>query len=420
MSGFENVIGYETIKTELMRYCDVLKYPEKYKRLGISAPRGVMLYGDPGLGKTTMARAFIEESGRRVLVLRKEKPNGDFVNEIGKTFEKAKELAPAIVFLDDLDKFANEDYIHRDAEEYVAVQAGIDSLDDADVFVIATANDANDFPDSLTRAGRFDKTIEVKVPKGKDASAIIKHYLKNKQIMDDVDTELIERIMDGRSCAELETVINEAGIYAGYEGRDKINQNDFLKACLRMVYEEMNHENDDDKTANPYIRDVAIHEAGHAVIAEILNPGSVNAISIGSFSGTTEGVTSIRKPDGYGFSKKLYEHEVLRCLGGRAAIGVILGKMDVGCSNDLNDAIEIVEDLVSGLYGPKFSYYHSESETFRNDIEKKILTEMERYYQEAQEIIAENRCFLEEIVEELMNKEVLTYRDINRIKKSAN
>ena len=113
MSEFDKVIGYDDIKAELKRFCDVLKNPEKYKKLGVTMPKGILLYGDPGLGKSLMAKCFIEESGRKVFTIRKEMPNGDFINYIKETFERAKGDGPSIVFLDDMDKYANEDENHK-------------------------------------------------------------------------------------------------------------------------------------------------------------------------------------------------------------------------------------------------------------------------------------------------------------------
>ncbi|MBO5605924.1 MAG: ATP-binding protein, partial [Acidaminococcaceae bacterium] len=153
MSSFDKIIGYEDIKAELIRICDVVKNPEKYARLGVKMPRGIMLWGDPGLGKSLMAQCFIEESGCKPFIIRKDKPDGELVNVIREVFDKAKAQGRAIVVLDDLDKFANEDNQHPDAEEYVAVQACIDSCKDSDVFVFATANDTCCLPDSLLRSG---------------------------------------------------------------------------------------------------------------------------------------------------------------------------------------------------------------------------------------------------------------------------
>lgn len=123
-----------------------------------------------------------------------------------------QKITPAIILLDDFDKFANEDKDHKNAEEYVTIQSCIDEIKNYDVFVIATANDLSLVPSSLLRAGRFDTTIEVKNPQGQDAEQIIKHYLSLKNSVADMDFKQLARILNGRSCAELETIINQAGI----------------------------------------------------------------------------------------------------------------------------------------------------------------------------------------------------------------
>ena len=128
MSKFDMIIGYTGIKKELQQVADTLKNCEAYEKLNVSLPRELLLYGEPGVGKSLMASALIEASERSVFACRKDKTNGDFVNEIRKVFNKAIENAPLIVYLDDLDKFANGDENHRDAEEYVTVQSCIDEV----------------------------------------------------------------------------------------------------------------------------------------------------------------------------------------------------------------------------------------------------------------------------------------------------
>ena len=140
MNAFDRIIGYSSIKKDLQQISDTLKNREAYDILGVSAPRGLLLYGKPGVGKSLMARAVIQDSGRRVFCCRKDSPNGDFVKKIKTTFENAVENAPSIVYLDDMDKFANGDELHPDAEEYVTVQSCIDEAKDKQIFVLATVN----------------------------------------------------------------------------------------------------------------------------------------------------------------------------------------------------------------------------------------------------------------------------------------
>ena len=191
MSAFDKMIGYENIKAELMRVSDVLKDHAKYSKLGVKTPRGVLLYGEPGLGKTMMAECVIEESGRKSFVLRKDQSDGEFIKTIKEIFDKAKAEAPSVILFDDMDKYANEDYQHKDAEEYVAIQSGIDSVKDSEVFVIATVNNEDDLPDSLLRPGRFDIRIEMELPEISDVEKIIEYYLDKKNSVDSVDCEEI-------------------------------------------------------------------------------------------------------------------------------------------------------------------------------------------------------------------------------------
>ena len=180
MSSFDKVIGYESVKKEIIRVCDVVKNGEKYRKLGVKLPNGLLLYGRPGLGKTLIANCFIEESGRKSYVCRKDLPRDEFIKYLKDTFDKAKENAPSIILLDDFDKFANQDKDHCNAEEYITIQSCIDDIKGYDVFVIATANELSLVPDSLLRAGRFDSIIEITKPKGDDIEKIIRYYLTSK------------------------------------------------------------------------------------------------------------------------------------------------------------------------------------------------------------------------------------------------
>ena len=415
MSEFDKIIGYEDIKAELKRLCDVLRNPQRYEKLGVTMPNGILLRGEPGIGKTQMAKCFIAESGCRAFTLRKEMPNGDFVKEIKKIFEKAKAEAPAIVFLDDVDKFANEDRMHPDAEEYVTVQSCIDDCKGRGIFTIATANDTDSMPYSLLRAGRFDKVILMRFPRGEDSRRIIEHYLKSKSIVGDIDVEEITRIMENHTCAEIELVINDAGIYAGSEGRNKIEQRDLIRACLRLIFDAPECL---DKTDSPLTRRIAIHEAGHAVVGEVLSPGTVSFVSTCKHDGCVGGFTKYKDEEAYNLSKKLQEYSVIRCLGGKAATEMILGEEDMGCNEDLGDVFRIVTGFVDDCCNYGFDQYETGSPSghLLENKDRMVAYEISRFYRQAKKIISENRKLLDAITEALIEKKVLTYRDIQKIK----
>ncbi len=415
MSAFDKIIGYEDVKTELMRFCDVLKDPERYRKLGVKIPRGIVLEGRPGVGKTMMSKCFIEESGCKAYVIRKDKPNGEFVNEIRSTFEKAKKDGKVIVFLDDMDKFANEDERHTDAEEYVTVQACIDDCRDKDVFVLATINYHNCLPDSLMRPGRFDKNIYIPEPKGEDARKIINYYIKQKKVMEDIDIGLLSRLMEGKTCATLETVINEAGIYAGYDKRESINQSDMIRACMRSFFNAPEATEDSDEKS---IRGVAIHEAGHAVVGEIMKAESVSLVSVCRYYGPIEGVTVYHGDGDFRVTKEEYDQDLIRLLGGKAATEIVLGKVDIGSVRDLSNAFNLLEKIVDDhcSYGFDAFVKDDSSDYTRVNKDRRVASEMERYYTIAKQIIIENRAFFDALVEELIEKKTLLYTDIQAIK----
>ena len=219
---FQKVIGYSDIKLELTRILDQLADPKKYAAVNVQEPHGLLLHGEPGVGKSTMAMEFLEGSKRNKYICRKNKSNGKFVDEIVSIFDEAEKNAPSVILLDDLDKFANEDESHRDAEEFVTVQACIDRVKDKQVFVVATVNQMYNLPDSLIRAGRLDHVIEIKCPEREDAEEIIAHYMAQKSFMGDIDVKLIARLLEGHSCAELEMVINQAGSFAVFDGSQHV------------------------------------------------------------------------------------------------------------------------------------------------------------------------------------------------------
>lgn len=238
MSKFDKIIGYENEKEELARLCDTLKNRTKYAKLGMNMPQTLLLYGPPGVGKTLMAKAFIAESKRKVFYCKKDKSDGEFITAIKDTFAEAKKKAPSIIFFDDMDKFA-EDNLNQNCnkEEFVAIQSGLEDIRGANVFVIATANEICNLPDSLLRAGRFGRQIHVKVPDYDNSVKIIEHYLAGKNVAEDVQAELLARTLQGKPCAVLEEIMNEAAMYAGFdEEAEKICLEHVEKAIPRVLF----------------------------------------------------------------------------------------------------------------------------------------------------------------------------------------
>lgn len=365
-----------------------------------------------------MAKCFIEECGLNTYTLRNNKGGDKFVDEITQTFEKAKQNAPAIIFLDDMDKFANDDENHRDAKEYVAIQAGIDSVKDCDVFVIATTNDIRKLPDSLLRSGRFDRTIYMQSPSTDDASKIIEHYLKNKKLSDNVDFNDLCKMMSYHSCSDLETLLNEAAIRAGFNKKDSIDMDDLINAVLRLQYDSPDDlmERDEEE-----IRKVAIHEAGHLVVSEVIMPGSVGLASV-----RTKG----RSQTG-GFIHRCGEpnkrpHEIMSLLGVKVATEMYYSESCAsGCYSDLRRAINSLRDDITenGTNGVAFLEYGNPRYRLsdkNNDIREAVVhSELERFIFETRNILIQNRAFLEKIADALVEKETLLYSDIKAIRESV-
>ena len=418
MDSFNKVIGYKSIKIELERICDIMRDPEKYKKLGVSTPHGLMLHGEPGIGKTLMATCFIEASGRKAFVCRKDKPNGKFVTEIYKIFSEAVKNAPSIVFLDDVDKFANEDDSHRNADEFVTIQSCIDDCKDKEVFVLATANELRTLPKSLLRAGRFDKVIKVYPPKKEDAADIIEYYLSQKKFVADIEAIEVAKILSGGTCAELETVINEAGVYAGFQGKTMIERDDIIRAAMRVIFnapESLEEQDHNEQLA------IAYHEAGHAVIAEVLEPQSVNIVSVLSHDGSVGGVTSYYQDEHYFKHMSFMENRVMSLLGGKAATEIVYSEVDTGANNDLHRAFDIVTRFIDNYCGQGFFFWEDDnaSSALYERREYAIESAMTGYYKRAKKILTNNREFLDKLATALAKDKILLAKEIGEIKRTC-
>jgi len=417
MSAFDKVIGYKNIKSDMVRTLDVFLDREKYGELGVEIPSGMALIGEPGIGKTTLAKAFIEECGVNSYVIRKDKPNGDFVNHITETFDNAIGNAPSVILLDDLDKFANEDQAHLNAEEYVTVQACMDKAKGSQVFVIATMNETYNIPDSLLRVGRFDKQHYMKFPKGSEAADIMRYYLSKKKVSDDIDVEEIVRLFECSSCAELENLVNRAGMIAGYRDSEVIEQRDLFSAWKETLFDESVEVKDKDKE---HLRMKAVHECGHTVVAEAIYPGMVNYTTVFvSVSGMSGGRTSRHILFEDFCTVEEVEKEIMMSLGGKAATEVVFGEACLGSNSDMHDVFMLAQSLADDENVYDFRGWIADEHT---PLEVKTIrdlttqTVVSRCYNETKKLIHKNRELLDSLVTELLDKQVLTYKDIARIK----
>ena len=413
MSEFDKIIGYESEKEELERLCDTLKNRAKYAKLGMNMPQTLLLYGQPGVGKTLMAKAFIAESKRKVFYCKKDKSDGEFITAIKDIFAEAKRKAPSIIFFDDMDKFA-EDNLNQNCnkEEFVAIQSGLEDVRGADVFVIATANEICNLPDSLLRAGRFGRQMYVKEPDYENSVKIIGHYLADKNVAEDVQAELLARTLQGKSCAVLKEIMNEAALYAGSEGAEKINMEHIGRAIPRVLFKTL-----PEREKNIRARELtAYHEAGHALVA-FQKKQNVCYVSIYN-DGVHGGVCYSGKSDRSHDFEEEYS-EILISLAGKAAVELQFGEPAVGTDSDMEHAWYILRKHMekTAVYGFEFTNYAgtwdgNQSHALLDKCYDRINRLMEACYNECRALLLQNKAVLDRLAQALMAKDILFYNDI--------
>lgn len=411
---FKNIIGYDDIKKTLTRLVDVLNNKEKYKKLGCTIPHGLLLCGPPGTGKTTFCSAILKAmNDRKTFIIRKSKSDGDFMDYIEKVFNKAVKEKPSIVLLDDLDKFSEEKG-KKNQEEFVIVQTMLDMVKNEDVFVVATANDKYVLPDSLLRSGRFDIKINLENPSEEDSFKIIGYYLKKKKIKEDVNISNISQILVGLSCADLEKVCNQAGMYAGFLNKEAIGMDELIRAALEEKYEtNIEDLNKEDK----YSLTTAYHEAAHALIASLLEPKSVSFVTISKNDSGTRGITIYHNNEYYFEDIEFRINRIKSLLAGKAAIEIVFNKCCAGSSSDIDRAYRVARSLVDDccLNGFESKVQYNESEQTlknRDEATSKILSE---YYSEVKTMIKCNRPLLDALAKELNERKILFAGEIEEI-----
>lgn len=408
----EKIIGYEDVKSELSIIKDMLVNPDVYDNMGASMMKGLLLHGRPGTGKTTMANCLIKASGWKSYVCRKKSPDGSFVEEIVKVFEEAKKNTPSIVFLDDLDKFSDSD--SEEAEEFVTVQTCIDETAGKDVFVLATANKLRRLPDSLLRPGRLGKLIKVRNPREDETVEIIRFYLDKAKVSKDLDMNSIAMMLQGESCAILEDVIRTAAVKAAFSRQDCITMNNIVDACLDLVFEASGLKK---QYSDDTLRRTAYHEGGHAIVSELLDPGSVSIVSIRPTNSSTLGFVRYCRKEDEEIVFEYLENMLKTSLAGKAATEIVYGEPDIGANRDLHNAFDCAEKIADDFCSFGFQNWIQDNDTAvsAENRNRAMAMIMERNYMEVKRILARNRDLLDRIAEELFEKTTLVHADVERI-----
>ncbi len=431
---FEDVAGLEEEKEELIEIVDFLKRPEKYTKMGAKIPRGVLLYGKPGTGKTLIAKAiageadvpFISMSGSEFI----EMFAGLGASRVRKLFEKARKLSPCIVFIDEIDAIGSRRTSNSGAEtennqtlnQLLVEMDGFSS--EETIIVLAATNRPEMLDKALLRPGRFDRQITIPTPDLKGRLEILKIHSKDKRISDDVNLESIAEDTAGFTGAELANILNEAAILATKNKHEGIEKDDIEEAVKKVTVgleKRTRVISDKDKRLTAY------HEAGHAVVSRYLpTQTDVKEVSIIP-RGVAGGYTMYKSDeDKYYISKTEMQEKLIALLGGRAAEKLVLDDISTGASNDIEVATKIARDMVtkygmSDNLGPidfqgKEPY---EMQMFGENIGDKIGQEVklliDTAYNDAQTLLKEHRDKLDAIATVLLEKEKINEQEFNKI-----
>lgn len=412
----EKVIGYDSIKETLRQIADVLKRTEAYEEKGVSMPRGLLMESAPGLGKSLMASILMEESGRKSFVFRRINEGNTFLGEMKDIFDVAKEEAPSILLLEDLNLYVESNSPY--APEWACLQACIDETSDADIFVIATTNDTRYMPQSLLRPGRFDYILNLNPPLGKTAENIVSYYLRDKNLAKDVQISDIVKAMPQVSCATLETVMNLAAINSVYRDHAHVQKEDIIDALLKVVYNLRKADCEEDPQEHQMI---AVHEAAHAVVGEVLHSGSIGIITIRGSHGAIGGMESGFAV--YAKSEEEFQDEIIKTLAGKAGTALIYGIMDIRAAADIKKADQLLDIWLCHFAGGGFSGVEpsenrlSEPRLSYNEAIKSA--KLEELYRRAYKILYDNRDFLLAVQKELLEHETLLNSDLAKIRESC-
>jgi cell division protease FtsH len=436
---FADVAGNENAKQDLSEIVDFLKKPKKYEALGAKIPRGVLLAGDPGTGKTLMARAVAGEASVPFFSISGSEFAEMFVgvgaSRVRDLFTKAKRNAPSIIFIDEIDAVAHKRDSRggagrEDEQTLNQILVEMDGFEnETGVIVMAATNRVDMLDRALLRPGRFDRHVNVSLPERKDRLEILKVHFKNKPAEDNLDLESLAKKTAGSSGADLANIANEAAIGAARENRKKITNADVTEAFERVAIgpeRKSKVMTDDEKKMTAY------HEAGHAVVGHVLpDSDPVHKVTIIP-RGHTGGVTWFLPPEDRSY-KNIYElKDVLaRAMGGRVAEKLIYGTEGVttGAASDLKNVATLSREMITeeGMGGTlrnqvfpmKDDFFGGTVKTYSEKTSEQIDKEVEALTKEAsaraEAVLKENKPALDALAAALLEKETLEETEIAKV-----
>ncbi len=430
---FDDVAGEEEAKESLAEIVDYLHNPKKYTEVGASMPKGVLLVGPPGTGKTMLAKAVAGEANVPFFSISGSEFVEMFVgmgaSKVRDLFSQAKEKAPCIVFIDEIDaigkkrdgQMGGNDEREQTLNQLLTEMDGFEGNNG--VMILAATNRPESLDPALTRPGRFDRRIPVELPDLKGREDILKVHAKKVKLADDVNFHTIARMASGASGAELANIVNEAALRAVRDGRAYVTEAD-LEESIEVViagYQKKNAVLSDQEK-----RVVAYHETGHALVAAMQSHSApVQKITIIPRTSGALGYTmQVEQGDKYLLTKKEIEDKIAVYTGGRAAEEVVFGEITTGASNDIEQATKLARAMIT-RYGMSDEFDMAAMETVNNqylggdtslacspetqkEIDGKVVAIVKEQHAKAVEILKQNRKKLDELAAYLYEKETIT------------
>ena len=428
---FSDIAGIDEVKEELMEVVEFLKTPEKFLQTGARSPKGVLLLGNPGTGKTLLAKAVAGESNASFFSM----SGSEFVEmyvgvgaaRVRDLFKKAKaDYSPAIIFIDEIDAVGgkrssggnrSESEREQTLNQLLVEMDGFDT--DSKVIVMAATNREDMLDNALLRAGRFDRKINVSPPDLKGRTEILAIHSKDKNLSSDVSLEAIAKITAGFVGADLANLVNEAAIFASRRNSSEITMEDFDNAVDKIGLGLGKK----GRIIKPQEKKLlAYHEAGHALMAEVLeNADSVHKVTIVS-RGDTGGFMMPLPEEKIVITSKELIAQIKVLFGGRAAEEIVLNDISTGAYSDIKRATEVARTYIEKVgmnnnIGPvnvENNEYYSSDITMR-EVDLEIREMLRKQYQETVRILKENREKLDKIAELLMEKETITGEEVRKI-----